>query len=289
MKVGVVGASGLVGGAVCSLLEKEGHSWVGFSRSPEGRSGEWRSLAEGFSGLDAVVNVAGDPVDKRWTDENKKRFHASRVGVTEDVVAELKKLPDSERPKVLLNASAVGYYGDQGDSILTETSPNGDGYLAELCEEWEAAAEKAQELGVRVVLGRIGVVMGAESVAWKRMKLVFAMGMGGRLGSGEQFWPVVHLDDVAGGMVHALTTESVVGPLNLVGKETGTNAEFSQSLGSVFNRPAKIPVPAFALKLAFGGFSEALLASYRVQAGVLESSGYRFKHPDLLELLRSLK
>ena len=176
MKVGIVGASGLVGSAVRAALEEGGHQWVGFSRSPEGRSGDWRKLSDGFSGLDAVVNVAGDAIDKRWTDENKKRFHQSRVGVTSDIVDLLAAMPPEERPKTLINASAVGYYGDQGEAVLTESSPQGEGYLAELCEEWEAAAVKAEDLQVRVVLGRIGVVLGKEALAWKRMKPIFPTG-----------------------------------------------------------------------------------------------------------------
>ena len=172
VKVGVVGASGLVGGALCSLLEKNGYQWVGFSRSPKGRSGEWRSMDEGFVGLDAVVNLAGESIATRWTEENKRRFEESRVGVTGEIVAEFRKLSEGERPQVLVNASAVGYYGDHGGDCLTEASPNGSGYLAELCERWEAAAEKAEGLGIRVVYGRIGVVLAKESEAWRRMKAV---------------------------------------------------------------------------------------------------------------------
>lgn len=289
MNVGVVGASGLVGSALRAALKEAGHQWVGFSRSPKGRDGDWRLIEEGFSGLDAVVNVAGDSIDKRWTEENKRRFHQSRIGVTEEVVRLLDPLPESERPAVLLNASAVGYYGDQGDAVLTEASPVGGGYLAGLCEEWEAAAMKAEGLGVRVVLGRIGVVLGSEALAWKKMKPLFQLGGGGRLGSGRQFWPVVHLDDAAGGIIHALETESIKGPMNLVGTTTVTNAEFTQTLASVLNRPAFLPVPEFALKLVFGEFASALLESYRAEAGVLKVSGYRFQHPELRGLFESLK
>ena len=288
MKVGIVGASGLVGSAVRAALQEAGHHWVGFSRSPEGREGDWRSMSDGFAELDAVVNVAGDSIDKRWTDENKKRFHESRVGVTSEIVQSLAKMSPEQRPRTLINASAVGYYGDQGDAILTEASPQGEGYLAELCEEWEAAAAKAEDLQVRVVFGRIGVVLGSEADAWKKMKPIFQLGGGGKLGNGKQFWPVVHLDDIAGGIVHALETEAIKGAMNLVGTTTVRNAEFTQTLASVLNRPAVIPVPAFALKLAFGGFAQALLASHRVEAGVLEGSGYQFKHPQLPELLKSL-
>lgn len=288
MNVGIIGASGLVGGAVCSALEKAGHRWVGFSRSPEGRDGQWRTLEEGFSGLDALVNLAGESIDKRWSEENKQRFHQSRVGVTEELVAQVAAMPAEERPRVLVNASAVGYYGDQGETVLDESSPAGTGYLAELCQEWEAAAEKVSTCGVRVVFGRIGVVLGPEASAWKRMKLVFSLGGGGRIGPGSQYWPIVHLEDVAGGIVHALETETISGPLNLVGLTTVTNATFTEALARVLHRPAFLPAPAFALKLVLGGFAEALLASYRVEPEVLKKSGYSFSHPDLSELLQSL-
>jgi uncharacterized protein (TIGR01777 family) len=289
VKVGIIGASGLVGGAICSALEKAGHSWIGFSRSPKGREGEWRALEDGFAGLDAVVNVAGDSIDKRWTDENKKKFYQSRVGVTDQVVAQLARLAPAERPRVFVNASAVGYYGDQGDRVLDESSPAGTGYLAELCEQWEEAAWKAEELEVRVVCGRIGVVLGSEASAWQRMKLIFSLGAGGRLGSGEQYWPLVHLEDVAGGVLHALEKDTISGPLNLVSECTVTNAEFTKILGSVLRRPTILPAPAFALKLVLGGFAEALLASYRAQPGVLKKTGYQFRYPDLRGLLESLK
>ena len=208
--------------------------------------------------------------------------------MTEEIVALLAKLPEKERPRVLVNASAVGYYGDQGENVLNESSPAGSGYLSELCEEWEAAATKATELGLRVVYGRIGVVLAKEAAAWKKMKPLFALGGGGRLGSGRQYWPLVHLDDVAGGIVHALKTTQISGPLNLVGPTTVTNAAFTQMLGEVLNRPAFLAVPAVALRVALGGFAEALLASYRVQPAVLEENGYQFVHSDLKELLRSL-
>ncbi|WP_411844939.1 TIGR01777 family oxidoreductase [Roseibacillus persicicus] len=288
MNVGIVGASGLVGGAVRAALEDRGHTWTGFSRNPDEREGDWRRLEDGFAGLDAVVNVAGESIAKRWTEENKKRFHESRVGVTDDIVAQMAALPDSERPQVLVNASAVGYYGDQGEDILTEESPMGSDYLAGLCEEWEAAAVKAEELGVRVALGRIGVVLGKEADAWTRMKVIFKLGAGGRLGDGKQFWPTVHLDDVAGGIVHSLETTEVRGAVNLVGPNPVTNAEFTRVLAEVLHRPASFPVPPFALKLVLGDFANALLASYRAQPTVLERTGYEFKYAKLKPLLESL-
>lgn len=254
---------------------------MGFSRTPEGREGSWRSLDDGFAGLDAVVNVAGDPINKRWTEENKKRFHESRVGVTERAIAEIAKLPEGERPKVLFNVSGVSCYQDQGDTVLTEESALGSGYLAELCEQWEGAAQPVKDLGVRLVIGRLGVVMGRQSDAFKQMKLVFQMGGGGKLGSGEQYWPWIHLKDVAGGIVFALENDAVDGLVNLVGPNPLKNAEFTKILAKAVNRPAIIPVPAFALKLVLGGFSQALLASCRAVPKVLEQAGYEFQFSSL--------
>ncbi len=283
-----MGASGLVGQALCSELQASGHQWTGFSRNPTGRSGQWRHLSEGFAGLSALVNLAGDPIDKRWTDENKIRFHQSRVGVTQDIVALLKKSAPESRPQTFLNASAVGFYGSQEDNLLTEDSPAGQDYLATLCHEWEAAAEKAESLGVRVLYGRIGVVLGSQASSWKRMKLIFSLGAGGRLGSGQQYWPIVHLEDVVGGIIHALESPAIRGPVNLVGPTTVTNADFTRALGATLNRPTLIPTPGFALKLVLGGFSEALLASYRVSPTVLAKTGYQFRHRELGALLESL-
>jgi uncharacterized protein (TIGR01777 family) len=235
------------------------------------------------------VNVAGDAIDKRWTEENKKGFHASRVGVTDQVVAAIAALPETERPKVLVNASAVGYYGDRSDEVLDEASAAGEGYLAQLCEEWEGAAVAAEALGVRVVQGRIGVVLGKEAEAWKRMKTIFQLGGGGKLGDGQQFWPWVHLADVAGGMVHALESEELSGAMNLTGPEPLRNIEFTKKLAAALHRPAILPVPGFALRIVFGGFASALLASQRVRPGVLLESGYDFRFTELRTALEDLK
>jgi len=288
VKVGVIGASGLVGEAVRELLNARGHQWVGFSRSPAGREGEWRSLDDGLQGLDAIVNLAGESIAQRWNEGNKQRFHQSRVGVTSQLVETIAKMPSEARPQVLLNASAVGYYGDQGEQILTESSPLGTGYLAELCEEWERVATPVQELGVRLVFGRIGVVLGAKSDAWTRMKTAFSLGAGGRLGTGKQYWPWVHVRDVAGGILFALENESIVGPLNLVSPAPVTNSDFTQALGNALHRPTLFPVPAFGLHLVLGGFAEALLASYRVEPKALLDADYDFEFDSLSETFEEL-
>lgn len=289
MKFGIIGGSGFIGSAVREELTAKGHRWVGFSRTPEGRAGEWRSLEEGVAGLDGLVNCSGESVAKRWTAASRQEFHRSRVGVTGQIVKEIAKLPEAERPRVLVNASGVGYYGDAGDAVLDEKSSAGEGYLAQLCEDWEGAATAAEELGVRVVFARIGVVLGREGDAWKKMKLAFQMGGGGRLGSGEQYWPWVHLQDVAGGIVHLLEKEEIRGAVNLTGPEETKNSEFTRLLGKALARPTLIPVPAFALKLLLGGFAEALLASHRVKPAVLLSSGYQFRFATLEKVFEDLK
>ncbi|MBK1834589.1 TIGR01777 family oxidoreductase [Roseibacillus ishigakijimensis] len=288
MKIGIVGAAGLLGKALRGKLESSHHQWVGFSRAPEGREGEWRSLDDGFGGLDGVVNVAGEAIDKRWTQKNREKFHESRIGVTERIVASLAAMAAEERPRVLLNASAVGYYGDRGEELLTEGEEAGPDYLARLCLEWEAAAREAEALEVRVVLGRIGVVLGPGAPAWERLQQVFQWGLGGRLGDGRQYWSPVHLDDVAGGMVHALETDEVVGPMNLVAPGAVTNGEMTRMLGEVMHRPTLFPVPALALKVVLGGFSSALLSSQRVEPKVLQETGYQFAYANPRALLEAL-
>ena len=289
MKVGIVGASGLVGTALCELLAKEGHTWVGYSRKPKGKKGEWCSLEEGFAGLDAIVNLAGESVAQRWTEAKRAEFYRSRVDLTKSVVAGIEKLPEGERPEILFNASAVGYYGDQGTQVLIEDSPAGTGFLAELCVAWEEAACEAESLGVRVCLGRSGVVLSKKSEAWKKMRRVFGLGLGGRLGSGEQYWPVVHVDDVAGGILHALTDKEISGAVNLVGATPVTNQVFTEEVGKTLKRPTLFPAPAFGLQLILGDFSQALLDSYRVMPAELEHRGYEFRYQNLTDLLASLK
>ena len=291
MRIGVIGASGFIGKAFCQLALSKGHKVVGYSRrSRKSAEIEWRVFdnAPDLSNLDVIVNYAGESVAQRWSEAKKKEFYNSRVGVTEAIVNQLQTMPVDSRPTTLINASAVGYYGDCGNKKLTEESPVGTGYLADLCKQWEAAALEAESLGVRVVIGRIGIVLGDGGEAWEKMKTAFSFGIGGNLGSGQQWMPWVHVDDIAGATLHSVETTELSGAVNFVSPDPQKNADFTKALGKALSRPTLIPAPAFALRLAFGEFGKHLLDSYRVYPEVLESTGYEFKYVKLNNCLNNM-
>lgn len=290
---GVVGASGLVGRAVSCELAERGIGVSGFSRRPAGRSqpgvAEWRSSEDlDVAGLDAVVNLAGESVARRWTAANRRAFHASRVGLTGRLVDSIGRLGQADRPRLLVNASAVGIYGDGVDEVLDESAAPGKGYLAELCVEWEQAAVRAEQLGVRVVCLRIGVVLGRGGPAFEKLRRLFALGVGGRLGSGRQWMPWVHIADLAGAVGFMLCDGRLDGPVNGTAPGPERNAEFTRKLAAELHRPALLPVPGFALKLVLGGFGGALLEGQRAVPGALLESGFEFRFPDLESALSDL-
>ncbi|MEP4078624.1 TIGR01777 family oxidoreductase [Haloferula sp.] len=290
-KIGIVGASGFIGRELVRQAHEVGWEVVGFSRSsrnPGEGVAEWREWSNDpcVSGLDVVVNVAGEGIDKRWSEANKRKFHESRVGVSEVIVGAIRRA--ETRPKVFLNGTAVGIYGDRGDDLLNEGSAVGSGYLAELCEAWEKAAEPAGELGVRVLLWRTGVVLGCGGAAWEKMSKAFAFGLGGRLGGGQQWMPWIHVEDLVGGMLHMIEND-FSGPVNATAPEPERNADFTRKLAKALRRPAIMHAPGWALKLALGGFADALLASQRAMPEVLINSGYQFRFPTLEKALDDLK
>lgn len=260
---------------------------VGFSRSErdddEVRWRQWSGSGKiDLDGIDALINLAGEPIDQRWTGMRKKEFFESRVTLSE----RLSLATRGTGVKVFLNSSAIGFYGDRGEKLLTEDEPAGEGYLAQLCLEWETAVDVLSD--IRVCYLRTGVVLGKGGRAWKQLERVFRFGLGGRLGSGQQWMPWIHLDDEIGAIVHCLENK-VFGPVNLVSPGVVRNIEFTKALGAAFKRPTIVPVPAFGLKLILGEFAEeALLASVRVVPGVLEDSGYEFHHPTLKGALDEL-
>ena len=278
--VGIVGASGWLGSQLSAALSKLGWQVVGFSRSArEDDSVKWRQWdgtgEPDLSGLDAVVNLAGEPIDQRWTDSRKKAFFESRVTLSNNLSRAIKGTP----VKVLLNASAVGFYGDRGDDPLPESEPAGSGYLADLCLKWETAVDTMSD--VRVCYLRTGVVLGKGGRAWEKLSKIFKLGIGGRLGDGRQWMPWIHLDDEIGAIIHCLENK-VQGPVNLAAPGCVTNQEFTKALGRAFHRPTLFPAPAFMLKILLGEFAEeGLLASMRVVPAKLEDSGYQFRYPDL--------
>lgn len=291
--LGIVGASGFIGRELARQATAAGWKVCGFSRSARGPAEgipSWRPWAEvpDFRGLDALVNLAGEPVNRRWTAERRKLFHDSRIGVTERIAAGLEILHVAERPRVLVNASAVGIYGDRGDEILEEGSAPGSGYLADLCRDWEKAADAVAGLGLRVMKWRTGVVLGREGEAFKQMMIPFRLGVGGRLGSGTQWMPWIHVEDLAGSMLHGIGHATLSGPVNGSAPEPERNADFTRKLAKAVHRPAVLPVPPFALKLALGGFASAVLSSQRAVPRALLESGFKFRYPTLEMALASL-
>jgi uncharacterized protein (TIGR01777 family) len=237
-----------------------------------------------LEGLDEVVHLAGETVSGRWTDAKKERILRSRVDGTRTLSEALAGL--ERRPRVLVQASAVGYYGDRGAEQLTEDSPPGDGFLSEVVREWEAASRPAEEAGIRVVRLRFGIVLSPAGGALRTMLRPFRLGVGGKLGSGRQWMSWVSIDDVVGAIRHALATEELAGVANTVAPNPVTNAEFTKTLGRVIGRPTLLPVPGAALRLALGEFSQEALASTRVVPRRLLETGYEFRHPDLEQALR---
>jgi len=291
-RAAIIGVTGFIGGGLPALLAERGVATTGFSRSGGGSVPgvvRWgRSEALDFAGHQAVINLAGAPIHRRWNAENKREFHESRVGVTRRVVEAIRALPAELRPKVLVNGSAVGIYGDRGDEVLTESSAPGTGYLAELCHEWEETAAEAEALGVRVVRLRTGVVLGHGGEAFGKLVRIFSTGLGGRLGSGRQWMPWIHLDDLRAAIVHALFSENLTGPVNGCAPAAERNADFTRKFAAALHRPAILPVPGFALKLALGGFGGALLSSQHARPAALEADGFRFRFPTLESALADL-
>lgn len=291
-RAAIVGVTGFIGRGLPVLFAEKGMATTGVSRGGNGTVpgiDRWQSMAGlDFSGHHAVINLAGEPIDQRWNDKNRRLFRESRVGVTNRIVEAIAKLPADARPKVLVNGSAVGIYGDRGDEDLTESVRRGPGYLADLCADWEDAAKDAESLGVRVILLRTGVVLGKDGRAFEKLLTIFKLGIGGRLGSGTQWMPWIHLADLRAAIVHAVVSETLVGPVNGTAPHPERNRDFTRKLASALHRPALLPSPAFALRLALGEFSSALLASQRAVPAALEANGFQFQFPTLEEALRDL-
>jgi uncharacterized protein (TIGR01777 family) len=286
LRVAITGASGMVGSALVSLLEGEGHTVVRLVRREPRGPGEARwdpasghTPAASLQGVDAVVNLAGENIGERWTPERQQRMRDSRVEATQRLARTLAGM--ARRPAVLVNASAVGYYGDRGDEVLTEQSAHGGGFLAGLVRDWEGATTEAARAGIRVVLPRMGVVLSAGGGALAKMLPPFRLGLGGPLGTGRQWMSWISLDDAVGVIHRAIHDASLSGPVNSVAGAT-RNSDFVAALGEALHRPALIPVPAFALKLGFGQMAEeTILFSQRAEPAVLAGLGHTFLHPSL--------
>ncbi|MBD0371230.1 MAG: TIGR01777 family protein [Pyrinomonadaceae bacterium] len=296
MKILVSGASGLVGNAVVGRLSSRGAHVLRLVRKPSpDQSSEilWNpqkgiEAAGKLEGLDAVIHLAGEPIaEGRWTEDKKRRIRESRVVGTKILAEALAGL--ERKPSAFLSASAIGYYGSRGSEILTEESRPGDDFLAEVCREWEEATTPAARAGIRTVQMRFGIILSSKGGALTKMLMPFKLGIGGRLGSGEQYMSWIAIDDVVGVVEHLLDTDSLSGPVNTVAPSPVTNREFTKALGDVLSRPTIFPVPKFAMRLAFGEMADvALLASQRVEPARLKASGYVFKYPELKEALRHI-
>jgi len=289
--VAVTGSTGLVGRSLCARLEGGGFRVRRLVRRAASRTGEtsWDPSAAGldsaaFDGVDAVVHLAGENLSAgRWTRRRKEDILRSRVEGTGLLARTLAALP--RPPRVLLSASAVGWYGDRGDETLDETSGPGTGFLADVCARWEAATEPARESGIRVVLLRSGVVLSGDGGALPRMARPFRMFAGGRVGSGRQWVSWISREDAVGAILHLLSAESVSGPVNLVAPAPATNGELSCAIGRTLHRPCWLPVPRFVLRLAFGEMAGVVLASTRVLPGRLTASTFSYRCPDLASTL----
>jgi uncharacterized protein (TIGR01777 family) len=295
----LTGGTGLVGSAVLQALVERGDSCRVLTRDaerarprlPSGvRAFGWSPLesiapAAAFEGVDAVVNLAGEPVNGRWSGRKREAIRASRVVGTTNLVAGI--AARSSRPAKLISVSAVGYYGDRGDEVLSEESPPGSGFIASTCVEWERAAMRAEELGVTTTVTRLAIVLGRGGGALPPLLRVTRLGLGGPLGSGRQWWPWVHLSDVARALVHAID-DGRGGVINVAAPAPVRQRELAAALGRAVRRPALVPAPTFALKLVLGGFESELLTSRRAVPVRLLETMNTFRCPELDEALREL-
>jgi uncharacterized protein (TIGR01777 family) len=296
LNITITGATGLIGRRLLTALARSGHSLRALSRHsganlpPGVKLSVWDAMkgappAEALQEADAVIHLAGEPVAQRWTAEAKRRIRESRVDGTRRLVEAI--AAQERKPAVLIAASATGYYGSRGDQALEETTPPGQGFLAELCVEWEREALAAASLGVRAAAIRTGIALHPQGGALGKMLPAFRLGAGGRLGSGKQWFPWIHLDDLIAIYSFVLENE-IAGPLNGTAPRPVTNAEFTRALARAVHRPAIFPVPKLALQIAFGEMSEALFESERVLPKRLEAEGFRFRYPEIGAALEQL-
>ena len=298
MKIIVTGSTGLIGTALVASLIARGdevtclvRGAANQQRADGAREVAWNPARKELDGTeleghDAAIHLAGDPIaEGRWTDEKKRRIRESRVQGTTLIAETVARL--AAPPRALLSASAVGYYGDRGAAMLDETSAAGADFLSGVCRDWETATEAAKVAGIRVVWLRFGVVLSGTGGALGKMLTPFKMGVGGKIGSGEQYMSWIALDDAVGAIGHALAHEELEGAVNLVAPQAVTNGEFTKTLGGVLGRPTVFAVPAFAARLAFGEMADAaLLASQRAEPSRLAATNYKFKYPELEGALR---
>ncbi len=298
MRVLVAGATGFIGGKLCAMLAQADYEVIALSREPDRARRHLPMLSaafpwsptqgppppEAFDNVDVVVNLVGESVSGRWTSAKRRRLYDSRVMGTRNLVSGIRAL--QQRPRLLVNGSAYGYYGDRGDEELTELKPPGNDFLAHICKDWEAAAVEAEALGVRVVRARNALVVGPNGGFLKPLVPLYRWGLGGPLGSGRQWWSWVHISDVARFIIYAIEHEDVTGPVNVVAPAALRQRDFAKTLGRVLGRPAVAPAPAFAVKLILGGLAVEVLSSRRLVPQAAREAGYAFMFPYLEAALR---
>ncbi len=300
MRVLVTGATGFVGRPLCEVLSESGCRVTALSRRPDAARKALPSLSQVFAWrpveeapplesleqVDAVIHLAGESVVGRWNARKRRAIRESRVRATRNLVGAIGQA--QPRPRTLISASAIGYYGDQGETELTESMPAADDFLGEVCGQWEKEGTRVSEAGVRVVHLRIGVVLAAGGGALDAMLLPARLGLGGPLGSGRQWWSWIHREDLIGMVQHVLANESLSGPFNATSSNPVRQKDFARVLGRVLSRPAFLPTPGIGLKMVLGGFAVELLSSKKVLPGRIQESGYRFRFPELEPALRDI-
>ena len=294
MNITLTGASGFIGGALIARLKGDGHQIHLLGRSaPKDASikfSKWDAMGnqpperQAIASADAIIHLAGEPVAQRWTPDIKRRIRLSRVNGTRRLVDAIEAAVE-RKPKTLIAASAIGFYGNRGDEIVNETSKPGKGFLPEVCGGWESAAQSASNYGLRVVLLRIGIVLGRNGGALAQMLPIFRMGAGGRIGNGRQWMSWIHLDDLIGILMLALNDDKLSGPINGTAPKPVTNALFTHTLGEVIHRPAVLPVPEFGLRMLYGEMAQVLTEGQRVMPEAALRAGYQFLYPDLRSAL----
>lgn len=300
MKILITGATGFIGKALVRALLQHGHTLIVVSRSARKleleESGRVRhivwnpedekTILKEVDGVDAVVNFAGEPIAQRWTGKRKEKLLKSRVQATRIIHQSIKAA--TVKPAILINASAIGYYGPRGNETLAEETPSGSGFLAEICKIWEAHAIRVEDFNIRVVRLRIGIVLDREGGALKMMLPPFKMGLGGWLGTGNQWFSWIHREDLIRLILFCLDQEPVKGAVNAVSPFPVTNKAFSLVLSQVLKRPCLFPIPAFALKLLMGEMSEMLLTGQRVVPKKVQESGFSYQYPDIRSALENI-
>ena len=295
MKILVTGGTGFIGSALVKHLQDHGHvplilSRPGGHRPTSAASLEWDPRngpppREAWAGVEAVVNLAGERANGRWTEAKKRRLRDSRVGLTNRLVEGMSETESP--PRVMVSMSTSGYYGDRGDETLTEDAVAGEGFIPAIIRDWEVAAMGAERLGVRVARTRGGIVLGRQGPAWKRLLLVANLGILGPVAGGRQWWSWIHIDDVVRFMLHALENE-LHGAFNLSAPDARRQRDWAKTLARVLHRPGFFPAPAFAVRAVLGGFSGELLESRHMIPAAVHASGFEFAHPDLEPALRDL-